>query len=67
MWYQSLLTLPADSRQMVLAEMNDWLASRAPEARVEWALGNLPEVQVVSSSFGVQAAVMLHMLSHAKP
>ncbi|MGH8161116.1 MAG: phosphoadenylyl-sulfate reductase [Gammaproteobacteria bacterium] len=33
------------------------------EERVAWALEHLPEAQVLSSSFGVQAAAMLHLVT----
>lgn len=37
------------------------------EDRVGWALENLPGEHVVTSSFGAQAAVMLHLLTRQKP
>ena len=37
------------------------------EDRVAWALANLPGEHIVSSSFGAQSAVMLHMLTQQKP
>jgi len=36
-------------------------------ARVDWALATLPAEHIVSSSFGAQAAVMLHLLVARKP
>lgn len=39
---------------------------RAQE-RIAWALANLPGEHVVSSSFGAQSAVMLHMLTRQEP
>ncbi|MEO8065215.1 MAG: phosphoadenylyl-sulfate reductase [Pseudomonadota bacterium] len=47
--------------------INDWLASVDAETRVRWALTNLPGPYAVSSSFGAQAAVMLHLVSRADP
>ena len=35
--------------------------------RVAWALDKLPGVQVLTSSFGVQAAVMLHLVTGVHP
>jgi phosphoadenosine phosphosulfate reductase len=35
--------------------------------RVQWALDFLPEQIVLTSSFGVQAALMLHMVTQLKP
>ncbi|MFQ5610192.1 MAG: phosphoadenylyl-sulfate reductase [Woeseiaceae bacterium] len=39
------------------------LAAMRAEDRVVWALGRLPGKHIVSSSFGAQSAVMLHMMS----
>ncbi|WP_291620411.1 phosphoadenylyl-sulfate reductase [Colwellia sp.] len=46
--------------------MSDWnqsLEKESPIARVEWAMDNLPGEFVLSSSFGIQSAVMLHLLT----
>ncbi len=43
------------------------LARMSAEQRVGWALATLPGEHIVSSSFGAQAAVMLHMLVSQKP
>ncbi len=37
------------------------------EDRVAWALKNLPGEHMMSSSFGAQSAVMLHLLTRQKP
>ena len=50
-----------------LADLNATLESRTAEQRVEWALANGPAEAALSSSFGAQAAVMLHMLTRQKP
>lgn len=49
-----------------LASWNQRLAQLSAPERVACALENLPETQVLTSSFGAQAAVMLHMLSSAR-
>ncbi len=43
------------------------LAARTAEERVRWALRTLPGQHIVSSSFGAQSAVMLHLLSSHMP
>lgn len=43
------------------------LAPLTARERVRWALDHLPAAHVLSSSFGAQAAVMLHLLSLEKP
>ncbi len=37
------------------------------EGRVAWALDNLPGEYVLSSSFGIQAAVSLHLVNQIRP
>src|SRR6476659_11506810 len=51
----------------VLDEVNSDLERRPAEDRVRWALDHLPGEHALSSSFGAQAAVSLHMVSRAKP
>lgn len=56
----------AESPQ-ALAELNRWLAARSAPERVEWALEHLAGNHALSSSFGAQAAVALHMTTLVKP
>ena len=49
------------------AELNDWLATQDAEARVAWALRELPAEHALSTSFGAQSAVALHMVSRQHP
>ncbi|MBP6077808.1 MAG: phosphoadenylyl-sulfate reductase [Xanthomonadales bacterium] len=44
-----------------LTELNTQLASLSAGERIDWALAHLPGEHVLSSSFGAQAAVSLHM------
>lgn len=62
-----ILNLSKASRQLILEETNDWMKNQGPQARVSWALKNLPDNHAVSSSFGVQSAVMLHLLIQEQP
>ena len=50
-----------------LASLNRWLEQRNAEERVAWALAELPGVHALSSSFGAQAAVSLHMVTREQP
>jgi phosphoadenosine phosphosulfate reductase len=50
-----------------LAEVNATLARLNAEARVAWALEHAPGAHVLSSSFGAQAAVSLHMVTRQCP
>ena len=49
------------------ARINAWLASVDANARVQWALKNLPGPFALSSSFGAQAAVSLQLVTKADP
>ncbi len=46
---------------------NALLERYSPTQRIEWALENLPSQHVVSSSFGAQSAVMLHLVNEVAP
>jgi phosphoadenosine phosphosulfate reductase len=50
-----------------LAEINVWLAGRSAEQRVAWALDSLSGEHALSSSFGAQSAVSLHLTTQLKP
>ena len=43
------------------------LARKSAEERVAWALDTLPGEHIVSSSFGAQSAVMLHLMQTHRP
>ena len=48
-----------------LAETNQRLENVGAEERVSWAVEHFDGGMVLSSSFGIQAAVMLHLASEA--
>ncbi|WP_022946133.1 phosphoadenylyl-sulfate reductase [Pseudoalteromonas ruthenica] len=64
--FKHILTLEKEQQQSLLTDINGILADKTPEQRVVWALDNLPSTPMLSSSFGIQAAVMLHMLTAQK-
>ncbi len=57
----------AQSRRLALEHCNRRFATLSADERVRWALANLPGRHVLSSSFGAQAAVMLHLVTRAAP
>jgi len=63
----SAVTLRAPQSTDDLHALNAWLEGCSAEQRVEWALGNGRQEHVLSSSFGAQSAVALHMLTAQKP
>lgn len=50
-----------------LSQANQMLETMSAAERVAWALENLPGQHVMSSSFGAQSAVMLHMITRLRP
>ncbi|TMP36476.1 phosphoadenylyl-sulfate reductase [Pseudoalteromonas rubra] len=65
--FKQILTLDKASQQALLNDANGMLAQKSVEERVIWALDNLPENPILSSSFGIQAAVMLHLVTRQRP
>jgi len=63
----ALNALPKVERILALAETNAQLEKLDAEGRVAWALENLPGDYVLSSSFGIQAAVSLHLVNQIRP
>jgi len=66
------MTAPPDPASAVadpraLARLNDWLGRLTAQARVAWALQALPGAHVLSSSFGAQSAVALHLVTRERP
>lgn len=59
------LTAAEDDR--ALASLNAWLETRRAEDRIAWALSTLSGAHVLSSSFGAQSAVSLHLLTRQRP
>ncbi|ARU93169.1 phosphoadenylyl-sulfate reductase [Tatumella citrea] len=62
-----LNALDKAQQQQALAEVNQHLETLSAEQRVEWGLENLPGNFVLSSSFGIQAAVCLHLVTRQQP
>jgi len=50
-----------------LAAANDRLAQMTAEERVRWAMAEFDGSIVLSTSFGAQAAVMLHLVTRVRP
>lgn len=62
-----LLTATKTEQILRLAEINIELEKLTAQERVSWAIENLEGTHAVSSSFGIQAAVMLHLVTQATP
>ncbi len=55
------------TRAVALERCNKIFADLSPSERVSWAFEHLPGTHALSSSFGAQAAVSLHLLSTVSP
>lgn len=56
-----------DPEQLELERVNCELEQADAEARVAWALQSFGRQVILSSSFGAQSAVMLHMVTRQRP
>ncbi|MDX3774775.1 phosphoadenylyl-sulfate reductase [Chromatiaceae bacterium AAb-1] len=65
--YRNILQQDADTQQQWLADINRHLQPLTAAERIRWSLHNLPAAPVLSSSFGIQAAVMLHLVTQQQP
>ncbi|AWK40652.1 phosphoadenylyl-sulfate reductase [Photorhabdus laumondii subsp. laumondii] len=61
------VSMTAEQQEQSLAEINLRLEMMDAHQRVNWALENLPGEFVLSSSFGIQAAVCLHLVTQEYP
>ena len=59
--------IPLSTDSPDLIGLNAWLETRNAEQRVEWALANGQQGHALSSSFGAQSAVALHLLTRQQP
>lgn len=62
----ALSALTRDEQTAALTEINRTLAALDAHDRVAWALEYLPDSHVLSSSFGIQSAVMLHLVTQQR-
>lgn len=68
MTLEMIETLPAaDMNTDEITVLNRQLEQKTAQQRTAWALNHLPGGVVLSSSFGIQAAVMLHLLTQEYP
>lgn len=53
--------------QSQLESVNPCMENMQAAERVQWALDFLPDQPVLTSSFGAQSALMLHLVNHLRP
>ncbi|WP_113626753.1 phosphoadenylyl-sulfate reductase [Pectobacterium peruviense] len=64
---EALNALPKEEQVAALSAMNGQLEQLSAQERVSWALENLPGDFVLSSSFGIQAAISLYLVTQQRP
>jgi len=55
-----------ETRAQAVAHCNAHFESLSAEGRVAWALEHLPGTHVLTSSFGIQAAILLHLVTRQR-
>jgi phosphoadenosine phosphosulfate reductase len=60
-----IMSLPTAIRPLILSA--NQLAVMSPTARVEWAAAAFADKLILTTSFGVQSAVMLHLVTQVVP
>lgn len=63
---KELLTLTKVEQQRQLQPINEWLEQQNAVDRIIWAFEHLEGEHALSSSFGIQAALMLHLVNQVK-
>ncbi|MCL1077433.1 phosphoadenylyl-sulfate reductase [Parashewanella spongiae] len=62
-----LLDAPEHEQTLLLKSLNKMLDDLTAAERLKWAFECLPDTHALSSSFGIQAAVMLHLATQIQP
>ena len=63
----ALVALSKEEQTAQLAEVNQQLEALSAQERVQWAFEHLEREFILSSSFGIQAALMLHLVTQVRP
>lgn len=61
------INLLNDKKNKILSELNSKISNYSAEERIRWSLKNLPCTHIMSSSFGIQSIVLLHLMITQKP
>lgn len=59
--------LNTEKQHELLSEYNILISNYSAEERIAWSLKNLPCSHILSSSFGIQSIVLLHLIIQQKP
>lgn len=65
--FGQFFNLDTDQQKSMIGQANRFLSGLDAQQRVSWALEQLPDQFMISSSFGIQSAVMLHLITQQRP
>ncbi|QCI17235.1 phosphoadenylyl-sulfate reductase [Buchnera aphidicola (Aphis helianthi)] len=65
--YKNINLLDFEKKKEFLHECNILMSKYSAEERISWALKKLPGTHIMSSSFGIQSVVLLHLVVQQKP
>lgn len=65
--FERFFDVDSEQQRSLLASANSFLADLTAEQRTRWAAEQLPKELIISSSFGIQSAVMLHLVTQTVP
>ncbi|AWH90374.1 phosphoadenosine phosphosulfate reductase [Buchnera aphidicola (Melanaphis sacchari)] len=60
--YKNINLFNNQKKRKILLELNELMSTFSAKKRISWSLRNLPTVHVMSSSFGIQSIVLLHLM-----
>lgn len=64
---EDLYDVSLNKKRLVFNEINQYLESISSDDRVRWAIRYLPNPSMLSSSFGIQSSVSLHLMTRYLP
>ncbi|QIE02117.1 phosphoadenylyl-sulfate reductase [Buchnera aphidicola] len=64
---KNINSLDSKKKNEILSKCNILISKYSAEERINWALKNLPNTHIMSSSFGIQSIVLIHLMTQKKP
>ncbi|QCI18953.1 phosphoadenylyl-sulfate reductase [Buchnera aphidicola] len=65
--YKNINLLNFEKKKEFVSKSNMLMIKYSAEERISWALKKLPSIHIMSSSFGIQSTVLLHLVVKQKP
>lgn len=65
--FKDMNEVNSQKKNQIISEVNVLMSGYSAEERISWSLKNLPCTHVMSSSFGIQSIILLHLMITKKP